>query len=228
MHSRQTEIIAHRGLHQSARENTLEAFEAAVSAGADAIELDVHASADGVVLVHHDAAVMGKTPVNIAESSAAEILAAGRDAKLEIPSLEAVLKQFAGRAKVYVEVKAPNVELIVARVIRDSPCEVAVHAFDHRVVKTLRDFVPGVQTGVLTVSRPVDPVSILRSANANDYWPQIDFVDDALVEEIQGAGGRVIVWTANSPQQWKRCLTAQVDGICTDKPDLLKEWMETQ
>lgn len=226
MSSRQIEVIAHRGLHDTATENTLAAFEAAVSAGADSFELDVHAAADGTVVVHHDASVGAKTAVNIAEVSAAEVLKAGQDAGLQIPTLEVVLKQFAGMAKVYIEVKAPNMELLVARLIRESSCEVAVHAFDHRVVKELRDFVPGVQTGVLTVSRPVDPAAVLRSAHANDYWPQIDFVDEVLVQDIHAAGGRVIAWTANTPEQWQRCMGAGVDGICTDRPDLLKKWIE--
>jgi glycerophosphoryl diester phosphodiesterase len=85
--------------------------------------------------------------------------------------------------------------------------------------------VPGVQTGVLTVSRPVYPHHLLRDAAASDYWPQNDFADAELVASIHDVGGRVIVWTANLPSQWERLVAMNVDGICTDRPDELRRWM---
>lgn len=227
MQSRHFEVIAHRGLHARARENTLAAFEEAISAGADALELDVHASSDGIVVVHHDAAIGmadGKT-VSIAELPADGVREAARNAKFEISTLDEVLNAVAGRAKLYIEVKAPGIELIVARIVRASEFPLAVHSFDHRIVKTIRGFVPGIQTGVLTVSRPMNPANILFDAAANDYWPQVDFVDGDLVAEVHDAGGRVIVWTANRPDQWERLARLNVDGICTDRPDQLRAWL---
>ena len=214
------ELIAHRGLHTEHRENTLDAFEAATAAGADAVELDVHASADGDVVVHHDPAIaLGKGDLMpIADTSAARIR------QLGVPTLGEVLKQLSGRAKIYIEIKAQGIELQVARVIRDSDAELAVHSFDHRIVKKMRDFVPGLQTGILTVGRPVSPLHLLNDAAATDYWPQIDFVDADLVPEVHSAGGRVIVWTANQESDWNRLIEMNVDGVCTDRVDLFQAW----
>jgi glycerophosphoryl diester phosphodiesterase len=221
------EVIAHRGLHTAARENTLSAFELAIAAGADAIELDVHATRDDTIVVHHDPgiALEGEEPVSIALHSTAEVRAAASRAGFELPTLDEVFEAVAGRAKIYIEVKALDIELLVSRVLRKTDQRVAVHSFDHRVVRRIRDFVPGIQTGALTVSRPVNPVRLLRDASASDYWPQADFVDSELVSDIHEAGGRVIAWTANRPEQWEHLLKMRVDGICTDRPDDLRKWL---
>jgi glycerophosphoryl diester phosphodiesterase len=225
-YSRNLEVIAHRGLHLEHRENTIEAFEAAVAAGADAIELDVHASRDGDLLVHHDPSIPSAagSPVSIAEGSTADLRSAARALNFTIPTLDEVLQRFAGRAKVYIEVKAQDIELLVSRAVRTSQAEIAVHSFDHRIVRKIRDFVPGIQTGVLTVGRPVRPAHLLADAIATDYWPQTDFVDADLVSDVHAAGGRVVVWTANRPGEWERLARLNVDAICTDRPDQLREW----
>lgn len=220
------EIIAHRGLHAIARENTVEAFELALAAGATAIELDVHATRDGSIVVHHDPDI-GDRPISIAGSDLKDVKAAAAKAGFVLPTLPEVLDAVAGRARIYIEVKAQDIELLVARIVRKSDQAVAVHSFDHRVVRKIRDFAPAVQTGILTVSRPINPRRLLTDAKATDYWPQADFVDRELVSDIHDAGGRVIVWTANRPAQWERLVGLQVDGICTDRADELKEWMGT-
>lgn len=222
---KQPEIIAHRGLHVDAHENTLAAFEAALEAGADGIELDVHGTSDGMIVVHHDAAIpsrRGETAHELATASLQNSRKTATEAGFELPLLVDVLDLCRGRAKVYIEVKAPGIELMVARLIRTESCELALHSFDHRVVKRIRDFVPGLETGILTVGRPVEPARLLQDAFATDYWPQADFVDEDLVSAVHEVGGRVVVWTANAPDQWARLTTLGVDGICTDRPDLLR------
>lgn len=208
------------------RENTIEAFEAAVAVGADAIELDVHRSRDGDLVVHHDPVISspGVNPISIAAASTADVRSAARALKFTIPTLDQVLERFAGRAKIYIEVKAPDIELLVARAVRTSQAEIAIHSFDHRIVRKIRDFVPGIQTGILTVSRPVHPARLLGDALATDYWPQAEFVDADLVTEVHAAGGRVVVWTANRPSEWEHLASLNVDAICTDYPDQLREW----
>ncbi len=223
------EIIAHRGLHTSARENTIAAFDEALAAGASAVELDVHSTADGVIVVHHDfdvAAPGHKFP--IASSSYDDIREAAGSSGFDIPVLADVLSRYSGKMKVYVEVKAPNIELEVARVVRASQCELAVHSFDHRVVKRIHDFCPGLQAGILTVSRPIDAPSMLRAADAVDYWPQFDFIDRELVEDIHDSNCRVIAWTPNHIDQWDRLARLGVDGICTDRPDAYRDWLNSR
>jgi glycerophosphoryl diester phosphodiesterase len=134
-----------------------------------------------------------------------------------IPSLAETLDIVGDRAIVYVEIKATNIELLVTRCIRESDATCAVHSFDHRVVRTVKTIFPALRTGVLEVSRHVDPAASLLAAFAEDLWQEVDSVDEELVERAHAAGARVIAWTANEPSQWKRLHAMGVDGLCTDR-----------
>src|SRR5712672_2603804 len=112
------EGISHRGAHQTLPENSIPAFLRAIELGADAIELDVHATSDGIVIVHHDPAVNapGQATTRIADLAAADIvqrfpLAHG----VQIPTLNAVLEAVGNRTRVYVEIKAKSIEPLVVR-----------------------------------------------------------------------------------------------------------------
>src|SRR5450756_1972309 len=138
------EKISHRGAHQTLPENSIPAFLRAIELGADAIELDVHATSDGVVMVHHDPVVnaQGEARTRIADLSAGDLgrfpLAHG----VEIPTLQAVLDAVGDQARIYVEIKTADIEPLVVRCIRESGASCAVHAFDHRVVKTVKRIFP--------------------------------------------------------------------------------------
>ena len=216
------ECIAHRGAHDAHPENSLPAFVRALELGADAIELDVHATRDGVVVVHHDPmlhadrvprsgnlAIAAHTWAELSEYSLAE--------GIRIPSLQEVLEGIGSRPTVYVEIKATNIEPLVVRCIRESAANCAVHSFDHRIVHTVKRLFPAIRTGVLEVARHVDPCDSLNSTGAEDLWQEVSFVDEDLVARVHACGGRVIAWTANEPAQWKTLRAMGVDGLCTDR-----------
>src|SRR6266404_41848 len=106
------ERISHRGAHQTLPENSIPAFLRAIELGADAIELDVHATSDGVVIVHHDPAVTspGVATARLVDLTASELSRFPLAHDIEIPTLGAVLNAIGDRAKVYVEIKALDVE----------------------------------------------------------------------------------------------------------------------
>ncbi|MFN2603889.1 MAG: glycerophosphodiester phosphodiesterase [Gemmatimonadaceae bacterium] len=219
------EAIAHRGLRDSYPENSIPAFIAAVDAGADAIELDVHATRDGVVVVHHDPHLSRESTSSLAGRA---IAALGHDelSKFElqpgvgVPTLEATLEEIAPRARVYIEIKAPEIESSVAAALSKIPNaaeQCAVHSFDHRIVKRFRELATRIPGGILLVAYPIDAASLLRTADARDFWAQCEFIDRDLVESIHDEGGRVIAWTGNDEAEWSRLRAAGVDGICTDR-----------
>ena len=121
------------------------------------------------------------------------------------------------RATVYVEIKASNIEDLVTRCIRETEATCAVHSFDHRVVKIVKSIFPAIRTGVLEVSRHIDPVASLASASADDLWQEVGFIDAELVERAHLVGARVVAWTANEPDQWDALYDLGVDAICTDR-----------
>ena len=220
------EKISHRGAHQALPENSIPAFLRAIELGADAIELDVHATSDGVVIVHHDpvAHAPGEARRRIADLSASELRRFPLAHGVEIPTLQAVLDAVGDRARVYVEIKATDIEPLVVRCIRESSASCAVHAFDHRVVKIVKRIFPAIRTGVLEVARHIDPVASLVAAGAQDLWQEVSFIDKELVASAHSVNARVIVWTADDPDKWETLNEIGVDGICTDRIAELATW----
>lgn len=221
--SHSPELIGHRGAPRERPENTLASFLRALDLGADAVELDVHATRDGVVVVHHDfipradssaAALRGRP---IAELTAAE-LEAFRVAGEPIPTLAAVLEAIGSRATVYVEIKGRDIEEPVMAMMQRVPSarHVAVHSFDHRAVVRARAFHPGIAAGILLASYLIDPAGALRAAGARDYWQEGSMIDADLVDAVHAANGRVIAWTVNDPEHARRLASMGVDAICTD------------
>src|SRR5689334_1661332 len=100
------ERVAHRGASKERLENTLPAFELALERGADAIELDVHRTRDGVVVVHHDESVAGQA---IAECDWKTVAAMRLAGSATVPRLEDVLIAVGNRATVYIELKGRGV-----------------------------------------------------------------------------------------------------------------------
>jgi glycerophosphoryl diester phosphodiesterase len=136
---------------------------------------------------------------------------------MRIPTLPEVLAAVDRRVIVYVEIKAPNIEALVTRCIRESETTCAVHSFDHRIVKIVKSIFPAIRTGVLEVSRHIDPVESLASASAEDLWQEVDTIDEEIVERAHSVGARVIAWTANDAAQWEALHDLGVDAICTDR-----------
>jgi glycerophosphoryl diester phosphodiesterase len=203
-------------------ENSIAAFERAIQLGADGIELDVHATRDGIVVVHHDPVVHARHPQRpahkaIAELSATELEQFPLADGTPIPTLSETLAAIGDRATVYVEIKAPNIEPLVTRCIRESEARCAVHSFDHRVVKIVKTIFPAMRTGILEVSRHIDAAALLVALSAEDLWQEVDSIDEDIVERAHSVGARAIAWTANEPAQWKTLYALGVDAICTDR-----------
>jgi glycerophosphoryl diester phosphodiesterase len=223
--SRAPEAIAHRGVRDRYPENSLPAFVAALDAGADAIELDVHASRDGIPVVHHDPTLPTSSPSPLAGRAitaidSAELATFELAPGVLLPTLEEILTAVTPRAKVYIEIKGADIEQSVADVLARFPsaeATCAVHSFDHRIVQRFRRFAPRITTGILLVGYPVDAAAVLEAAGARDLWESVEFIDEEMVTSIHRAGGRVVAWTANDPADWKRLIALGVDGICTDR-----------
>lgn len=216
------EIIAHRGVTRDHLENSIGAFARAVELGADGVELDVHCTADGVVLVHHDPVLRGTSSDAALAGRPIAALTSGEAASFRLadgqapPTLAQVAHTLGGPLTLYCELKGASTAGAALDVLRQYPGQSAVHAFDHRQIADARTVAPTTPRGVLEVSRHVDPAAVLRAVGARDLWQLAEFVDEALVRDVHAAGGRVIAWTVNSAQQMERFAAWGVDGLCTD------------
>jgi glycerophosphoryl diester phosphodiesterase len=214
--------IAHRGAPREHPENTLPSFARAVELGADGIELDVHATRDGVVVVHHDPVprAMSRDPAlvgrAIADLTHEQLSAFSVAPGVGIPTLAEVLSLVGDAAVVYVELKGTGIERAVIDVIRAGGVRCAIHSFDHAAVARARDIAPELRRGLLFSRRPRDPAAALEAAGALDAWPEWPLVDDAFVSAVGRVGGRVIAWTVNDAAAARRLADMGVDGICTD------------
>jgi glycerophosphoryl diester phosphodiesterase len=221
--------IAHRGASGYLPENTLPAFHLAVEQGADAVELDVHLSADGHPVVMHDPTVDRTTDGHgyIKDMTLADLRRL-RCQGQKIPLLEDVLEELPREVLLAVEVKNgpvfyPGIEAtILATLSRHDRLEnTLVISFDHRVVKRLRKLSGGVKTGILFVCHPVRPVAMAKAANSQCVLPHWAFVTKSLVNTVHKAGLPVFAWVADDEDTMRQLLALGVDGIATNYPDRL-------
>jgi glycerophosphoryl diester phosphodiesterase len=203
--------IAHRGMPRLVRENTLPSFALALEAGAEGIELDVHATRDGVVMVHHDAAVA--EGLSIADETVAAIRSATGAA---VPTLAEVCELVAGRAELFVEIKGAAIEEQVMAVMREYDGRYAIHSFDHALIARLHRMATGVRLGVLFERPTSDVAALMAATGARDVWPHAPLVTGQLVTTVHGSGGRVITWTVNAVPEAERLAALGVDGLCGD------------
>jgi len=216
------ERVGHRGSPRERRENTLEGFAVALDHGADAVELDVHTTADGIVVVHHDPDVQGKS---IARMSGRDVAAIDLGGGTRIPTLQSVLELLGTRATAYIELKGANSEAATLSVARRCGSRYALHSFDHHAVARAARLAPDVPRGVLLDKDLPDTIDAMRTAHAmtaaRDVWPHWSLVTAAFVSAARSLGVRVIPWTVNDAAAARRLRDYGVDAICTDDVRLL-------
>jgi glycerophosphoryl diester phosphodiesterase len=101
-----------------------------------------------------------------------------------------------------------------------------VRSFDHRCVRFVRKMEPAIRGAVLVADTAlIDPGEVAARADAQIYCPSWEFLDQCQVRSAREAGVRVLPWTANAPEQWRRLLEWGVDGITTDYPDQLAKYL---
>ena len=214
------QVIAHRGASGHAWQNSATAFHQAVELGAEAVELDIHATRDGVLLVHHDADVAGIG--RIAELPVSAFSGFRLPDGGPIPTLAEALELCAG-LDVWVEVKtlppSGDRELFATLDSGPNPRGYAVHSFDHRIIDRLGDARPELRRGVLLASYLLDTLPILRAVGADTLWMDTQLIDAELVRLLHDDGAQLIAWTANEPREISRLLELGVDGICGNYPD---------
>jgi len=218
-------VIAHRGASGYEYENSRAAFRAARVRGADAVELDVHAAADGVLFVHHDEVVSG---THITRSSAAQIRTLRLPNGESVPTLDDALAAIDAALHVFVEVKSlpPSCDdRLLAALEGDGGAHggrCAVHSFDHRIVQRLGRARPTLARGVLLASYPLRPLDALEDTGATVLWEEQTLIDAALVDTLHRAGRRIYAWTVNDPDDMRRLVALRVDGLCGNVPDVAR------
>jgi glycerophosphoryl diester phosphodiesterase len=228
-------LIAHRGAPRERPENTLPSFLRALELGADGIELDVHRSADGILVVHHDEVPRAIAPSGrlagrrIDSLTFDELQGFAVGGSALIPTLDEVLAAVRGRVWIYIELKSAGVDDGVVKAVLASaaPERCAVHSFDHEAVRRVHEMAPDIRCGILFDRAPLDVAASMRESGALDAWPQWALVDQALVDAVHTAGGRVIPWTVNRAEAARALAALGVDAICSDVLPEIREALES-
>jgi glycerophosphoryl diester phosphodiesterase len=236
-------IVAHRGASAAQPENTLAAFEAALEAGADAVELDVRLTSDGVPIVLHDADVAAATDgsgfvhdMTLAEVKRLDASRGGGSGRAEVPTLAEVLEAVGDRGGVDVEIKnlpgepafdSPQEAILEAtlEVLADSAFggPVLVSSFNWLTIERCKQIAPEILTGFLTIA-PIDAHAALvytRSKGHDFVLPQTPALleaGEALVREAHEQGVRVGTWVADEASVLETLFRWGVDAIACNDP----------
>ena len=224
-------VLAHRGARERAPENTLEAFTVALAQGADGVELDVHRTADGQLVVHHDAEATG---LGVLVHLAFDEIRAARP---EIPTLVEALDVCAGRI-VNIEMKIlpgdadfdayeRTAELVVGTLAdRGGTDRVIVSSFSLATVDRVRELDAEIPTAFI-VMFGIDPLEAVElcverghGALHPNLWLLGNDVAAHVAERAHAHGLEVNVWTVNDADEMRRLEAAGVDGLITDVPDV--------
>jgi glycerophosphoryl diester phosphodiesterase len=218
-----TEVIAHRGASRLAPENTIAAFEMAAIAGADGVELDVRRTADGVLVVHHDARVTDgrvivdtpwqELPSYVPTFGEALDACGGLWVNIEIKNDEAD-PDFDPLDRVAVEVLATLAERGRGRWL--------ISSFRLATVDRCRLLDPTVPTAWLTMEFGAETIDLAATRGHTALHPWEITVTAEGIEHSHDAGVLVNVWTCNDPLRAVALATAGVDGVVTDVPDLVR------
>jgi glycerophosphoryl diester phosphodiesterase len=213
-----TLVIAHRGASGEERENTLPAFERAIEVGADYVELDVQASSDGVLVVFHDLNLGRLTPLRgpLRRRRAAEPREVG------IPTLDDVLELTRGRIGVMAELKSAYLyrrhDLVRRTVAVLGPGDVAL-SFERGALQEAKRARPEIRV----LQHVGFGVSIRASAA---YAWGVGFADARVtsrgLDRAASAALKRLVYTVNDERRMRELVDAGVDGIFTDRPELLR------
>jgi len=216
--------IGHRGARVYAAENTLKSFKKALEIGVDAVELDVRKTKDDQLVVIHDADVKRTTDKEglVSEFSLKEIkdLDAGNGEK--IPTLEEALDFLDKKVKVFVELKEAGAEKQVLSIVHEKGLEknVVIVSFLEDALKKVRELDKEIETGLI-YAKHNNPIKAALDLKANYLLALYKFTHTANVEKAHECGLKMVVWTINNPEEVKEYAKKGVDGIASDKPDIL-------
>ncbi len=225
-------IMGHRGAKAYEPENTLRSIRRALEMGVEAVEIDVHLSRDGQLVVIHDATVDRTTNGRgrVADLTWAELRRLDAGLGEPLPSLAEVVELVRPRAHLFVEMKDPRATTQLAAFFAGHDLFEAAHviSFWHPALKDLRRLEPRLHTGVLFVGCPVDPASLAQNAGAEVLVLNYQYVTAELVHLARQAGLQVAVWNIDTITDLVPLLPLQLDYIGSNAPDILLTYLRQQ
>jgi glycerophosphoryl diester phosphodiesterase len=219
--------IGHRGARAYEPENTLRSFKRALEIGVDAVELDVRKTKDGQLVVIHDPDVKKTTNGEglVSGLTLKEIKGFSTERGEKIPTLEEALGFLDKKAKILIELKETGVEEKVLSLVRGNGLQknVIIVSFIEEALRKIRELDKEVETGLI-YAKHKDPVKAALELKAAYLVAFYRFTHTANIQKAHENGLKVIVWTINEPEEVAEYAKKSVDGIASDKPDILTRY----
>jgi glycerophosphoryl diester phosphodiesterase len=234
-------VIAHRGASGERPENTLSAYALAIEQGADMIEIDLHRSLDGVVMIHHDAELArlgGEGAIEDRTAAELALLNASPGAAVHepIPTLLDVLEAFGDRIEFNLEIKVDRSgapyggleETVLAELeARGLLPRMLLSSFSDAVLERVRALSSRARLGVLVAPRaPRRILERARQVQAEAVHPHTALVTANLVRRAHAEGLRIYPYTEDDPGRLNRLLDLGVDGVITNHPARLRRLID--
>jgi glycerophosphoryl diester phosphodiesterase len=232
--------IAHRGASSYAPENTIAAFDLAIVMGARHVELDVHATSDGHIVVIHDDTVDRTTDGSGAVTShtltALQTLDAGSWFGHEftgerIPTFDEVLGRYKGRVHVHTEIKGQSAHLSewTVDLVRKHGMvgEVTITSFQYARLEEMHAYAPELSTGWLVADVTDAVIAQGRAVGVRQICPRANRVTPELVRRLHGEGFVVRAWGVASEDLMRQVVHAGADGMTVNFPDKLIAYLAT-
>lgn len=214
-------IYAHRGASQAEPENTLAAFKRAIEVGADGIEFDVHASADGVPVVIHDRDLTRATngSGDVDQKTLAELQALDAGQGQRIPTLAEVLDLTATKLRLYIELKQRGIERQVLDVLANYPGAIwLIGSDDVEILRAVRALAPDVELWLISEEASDAAFHAAGEVKASAISLRADLVSPEVVNRFTLASLGLVVWTVNDVGAARLLRDFGVDALCTDVP----------
>lgn len=213
-------VYAHRGSSARLPENTLAAFQGALDDGADGVEFDLHATADGVPVVIHDRELERTTngTGHVDAISLPDLQALDADGE-RVPTFAEVLDLLGGRLRLDIEIKQAGIEREMLDLLARHPGTTwAVSSFGWDVLRVMRRLAPEAELWPLAEHAGPELIAVAREIGAPAVALYHEAYDRASADQLAAAGLNVVVWTVNDPAEARRVRDLGAVGCCTDDP----------
>tara|TARA_R110002072_G_scaffold64203_1_gene159102 strand:- start:77655 stop:78326 length:672 start_codon:yes stop_codon:yes gene_type:complete len=215
-------LMGHRGARDELPENSLLGFQKVIDKGLKAIELDIHLSSDGHIVVIHDE-TLDRTSNGcglVKEKTLAQLKELDLGSEQRIPTLKEALDVIVkSKVEVQIEIKTSEVlEKLPSELSEYDSRYITVISFDHKALKTFKESCPHIKTACLLYGLPVDPISIIKSCHADGISLSTSLIDKEIVERCHQENYSVTSWNANDLETINKFKKMGVDYLGTDLP----------
>lgn len=220
--------IAHRGARGYAAENTLASFQKAIDMNVNGIELDVHISSDGQLMVIHDETVDRTTNGNgeVIKFTKSELQKLSIEGENKIPTLTEVFDLVNRSCLINIELKtfetATKVAELIEKYILEKNWEYTdfiVSSFDWNALQDLNIRNPKIPIGILTEINLDEALAFAKVIQAKSIHPNFKLLNLENTQKLQENGFEVFPWTVNEVADINKIKSFNVNGIITDFPD---------